>query len=129
VSGGADAIAEMTRQLLAFRDARDWKQFHNPKDQILSLALEAAEVLELVQWKNGEDLDRHLTEKKEELSDELADVLGWLLLIAHDQNIDLADAFAKKLAKNETKYPADQARGRADKYTAYRADSGSSPSG
>ena len=111
--------AAMTRQLLAFRDARDWKQFHNAKDQILSLVLEATEVLELVQWKNGDVLHRHLMEKKGELADELADVLGWLLLIANDQGIDLVEAFRNKLGKNEAKYPADQARGRADKYTAY----------
>lgn len=113
-------IEAMTSKLLAFRAARDWEQFHNPKDQILSLSIEAAETLELTQWKNGQELLDHLKANKEQLADELADVLGWVLLIAHDQQIDLADAFEKKLAKNEAKYPADRARGRADKYTAYQ---------
>lgn len=109
----------MTAKLLAFRSARDWEQFHNPKDQILSLSIEAAETLELTQWRNGQDLLDHLRANKDLLADELADVLGWVLLIANDQQIDLADAFEKKLAKNEKKYPVDKARGRADKYTAY----------
>lgn len=113
-------LQEMTDRLLKFRQDRDWKQFHNPKDQILSLCLEAAEVLELVQWRNGEEMQRHLKDSKDELSDELADVLGWVLLIAHDQGIDLKDAMRKKIEKNEAKYPVDQAKGRADKYTRYQ---------
>jgi NTP pyrophosphatase (non-canonical NTP hydrolase) len=119
VSDDGGELAAMTERLLAFRDARDWKQFHNAKDQMLSLALEAAEVLELAQWRSGEALDKHLADHREALGDELADVLGWVLLIAHDQGIDLRDAFARKLRANEAKYPPDQARGRADKYTAY----------
>jgi NTP pyrophosphatase (non-canonical NTP hydrolase) len=115
-----DRLRVMADLLLQFRDERDWKQFHNPKDQALSLVLEAAELMELVQWKNGDELDRHLTEKREELSDELADVLGWCLLIAADRGIDLAEAFHRKLAKNHAKYPADQVRGSAKKYTEYK---------
>ena len=115
-------LHDMTQRLLAFRAARDWEQFHNPKDQILSLCLEAAEVLELVQWKHGDALQQHLSANKEMLADELADVLGWILLIANDQGIDLGKAFTIKLAKNEAKYPSDLSRGRADKYTAYRPD-------
>ncbi|MGN6507454.1 MAG: MazG-like family protein [Tepidisphaeraceae bacterium] len=113
-------LQHMTQRLLAFRAERDWEQFHNPKDQIVSLCLEAAEVLELTQWKQAAELQAHLTANQERLADELADVLGWVLLIAHDQGIDLSRAFADKLAKNEKKYPAEQARGRADKYTAYQ---------
>ncbi len=121
MSDSSGNLADMTRQLLAFREARDWQQFHNVKDQMLSLSLEAAEVLELAQWRNGEALDQHLHNNKEALADELADVLNWVLLIAHDQGIDLSDAFTKKLAKNEAKYPADQVRGRADKYPNYQS--------
>lgn len=113
-------LAEMTGRLLAFRTERDWEQFHNPKDQILSLVLEATELLELTQWRQGEALDAHLRESREAVADELADVLNWVLLIAHDQGIDLADALAKKIEKNAVKYPVDQAKGRADKYTSYR---------
>jgi NTP pyrophosphatase (non-canonical NTP hydrolase) len=115
-----DRLATMARLILQFRDERDWKQFHNPKDQALSLVLEAAELMELMQWKNGEELDRHLIEKRGELEDELADVLGWILLIAADRGIDLGAAFHRKLAKNHAKYPADQVRGSAKKYTEYK---------
>jgi len=115
-------LQRLTERLLKFRDDRDWKQFHNPKDQMLSLCLEAAEVLEMVQWKNGAEMDAHLRSHKAQLADELADVLGWVLLIASDQGIDLADAMANKIEKNEAKYPVDQAKGRADKYTRYSRD-------
>jgi NTP pyrophosphatase (non-canonical NTP hydrolase) len=115
-----DRLSKMARLILQFRDERDWKQFHNPKDQALSLVLEAAELMELMQWKNGEELDRHLEEKRSELEDELADVLGWILLIAADRGINLSDAFYRKLAKNHAKYPANQVRGSAKKYTEYK---------
>jgi NTP pyrophosphatase (non-canonical NTP hydrolase) len=113
-------LAEMTQLLLKFRADRDWQQFHNPKDQMLSLVLEASELLELAQWRNGEALDQHLQANKEAMADELVDVLNWVLLIAHDQGIDIEQALAKKIGKNAIKYPVDQAKGRADKYTAYK---------
>ena len=116
-----DRLSILAAQIVAFRDERDWRQFHNPKDQALSLVLEAAELLELTQWRNGEALEQHLDANREALSDELADVLGWVLLIASDRGIDLADAFARKLAKNHAKYPRDEVRGSAKKYTEYKS--------
>ena len=109
-------LDEMQRRLLAFRRERDWEQFHDPKSQAISLMLEAAEVAELVQWHTGETLQKMLDEKKADLADELADVLGWVLLIAADQDIDLPTAFEAKMTKNEAKYPVEQSRGRATKY-------------
>ena len=109
-------LNEMTQRLLAFRRERDWEQFHNPKDQILSLALEAAELLELTQWRDGQALEQHLAASRELLEDELADVLGWVLLIAADRSVDLAAAFETKMKKNEAKYPVEKAKGKADKY-------------
>lgn len=110
------SLDEMTRQLLAFRAERNWQQFHNPKDQALSLCLEAAELLEHMQWRNGDELRQHLAEHREAVSHELVDVLGWVLLIAHDLQIDLAAAFAEKQRINEAKYPVDKAFGKAAKY-------------
>jgi len=69
---------------VAFRDARDWKQFHNPKDMAISLSLEASEVLEHFQWKSNDQMEEHLIVKKDEVADELADVLYWVLLMGHD---------------------------------------------
>src|SRR5207248_3828940 len=94
-------LDDLTKLVLDFREERDWKQFHNPKDMALSLSLEAGEVLELMQWRNGAELDAHLTASKHRLGEELADVLGWILLMAHDQQIDLGEAFAKKIETNK----------------------------
>lgn len=124
-----DSLAALSRLVLAFREERDWKQFHNPKDMALSLSLEAAEVLELMQWRNGPELDAHLAANKHRLGEELSDVLGWILLLAHDQHIDLADAFAKKIDLNKQKYPIDRARGSAKKYTEYTQKRGPSAPG
>jgi dCTP diphosphatase len=93
-------LAKLQERIVAFRDARDWKQFHNPKDLSISLLLEAAEVLEHFQWKTLEEQTKHVTEKKQEVSEELADTLYWVLLLAH-----------------ESKYPVEKARGNHKKYT------------
>lgn len=105
-------LQALTLRIKDFRDQRDWSRFHNPKDTALSLSLEAAEVLELFQWKDAEhrpDPDR--------LGEELSDVLYWVLLMASDAGIDLADAFEKKMQQNEAKYPIGKASGSAAKYT------------
>ena len=112
-----DSIRQLTELALAFRDERDWKQFHNPKDMALSLVLEAAEVLELTQWKNGEELREHLDRNRQRLGEELADVLFWVLAMSHDAGIDLAHAFRQKLEANARKYPVDKAKGVSTKYT------------
>ncbi|OGR43841.1 MAG: nucleotide pyrophosphohydrolase [Elusimicrobia bacterium GWA2_61_42] len=110
-------INDLTKKIIAFRDARDWKQFHNPKDVAISLALEAAELLEHFQWKNPEEIARHVKARKLEVSEELADVLYWVLLLAHDLDIDLGSAAEKKLLKNAKKYPVAKSKGRHTKYT------------
>lgn len=104
-------------RIIRFRDARDWKKFHNPKDLALSLVLEAGEVMEHFQWKSSEEMERHLVEKKGEIADELADVLYWILLMGHDFDIDLMDALEGKLKKNEEKYPIEKVKGTHKKYT------------
>jgi NTP pyrophosphatase (non-canonical NTP hydrolase) len=109
-------LRTLTKKIIAFRDARNWRQFHNPKDVAISLALEAAELLEHFQWKNPEEIARHVKAKKADISDELADVLYWVLLLGHDLEIDLGRAVARKLKKNAKKYPVKKARGRHTKY-------------
>ena len=111
------SLDELTRLVLEFREERDWKQFHNSKDQALSLVLEAAELLELMQWKNGRELRQYLAKNKHRVSEELADVLGWVLLMAHDLKIELDKAFERKIESNRRKYPIEKARGSAKKYT------------
>jgi NTP pyrophosphatase (non-canonical NTP hydrolase) len=109
-------LKNLTKRIIAFRDARDWKQFHNPKDLSLSLVLEATELMEHFQWKNAEEMQKHLLEKKEDIGDELADILYWVLLIGHDFEIDVLKALERKIAKNEAKYPVEKAKGVHKKY-------------
>ena len=108
----------LTEQVLAFRDERDWKQFHSSKDLALSLVLEAAEVLEIFQWKQDKDaIDSVATERKQDLADELADVFCYTLRMANDLGIDLREALEAKIKKNNAKYPVDKAKGSDKKYT------------
>ncbi len=112
-------FAGLTAALLEFRDARDWRQFHSLRNLITSLNLEAAELLELTQWKSDAEIDALPAEAKtaEALRDECADILLYLLLIADTAGIDLAEAARAKLLKNAAKYPVDQAYGSRAKYT------------
>lgn len=103
-------IKDLTQLILRFRDARNWKQFHKPKDMFISLALEAAELLEESQWKDNQEILSDLRDRPENIANELADVFYWVLLIAHDLNIDLEEALQNKLKKNEAKYPVNKAR-------------------
>ena len=109
-------IDELTKKIVAFRNARDWKQFHNPKDEALSLVLEAAEVMEHFQWKSKEEMEKYAVEAREEIGEELADVLYWVLLMSHDLKINVLDALDKKMKKNEKKYPIKKAKGKHTKY-------------
>lgn len=110
-------INELTKRIIAFRKARDWEQFHNPKDVSLSLVLEATEVMEHFQWKSKEEIEKYVVEAKGEIGEELADVLYWVLLMSHDLKIDVLDALDKKIKKNEAKYPIEKAKGKHTKYT------------
>lgn len=110
-------IKDIQETIVSFRDKRDWKQFHNPKDLAISLTLEATEVLEHFQWKNDEELKTYATKQKNAVGEELADVLYWVLLLSHDLNVDLEKAFVKKMKQNEKKYPISKAKGKATKYT------------
>ncbi len=110
-------MKKLIERIVSFRDARDWKQFHNPKDCAISLALEAAEVLEHFQWKNPEEMKSYVKTNKDDISEELADVLYWVLLMSHDLDIDIIDVFEKKMQQNEEKYSVDKAKGKHLKYT------------
>jgi NTP pyrophosphatase (non-canonical NTP hydrolase) len=115
-----DTMGRLQDSVVKFRDARDWKQFHNPKDTSLSLVLEAAELMEHFQWKNPEEIEAYLKTNKDDVAEELADVLYWVLLIGHDLNIDIPKAFKAKLKKNDEKYPVEKSKGRHSKYTEYQ---------
>ncbi len=105
---------QITHRIKQFCADRDWSQFHDPKNLAISLQLEASEVLELFQWTKDNQMK---SGREEDMADELADVLYWLIMLANHYNIDLTSALEKKMDKNELKYPIEKAKGKADKYT------------
>ncbi len=109
-------IKDLQEKITKFRDARDWKQFHNPKDLAISMLLESAEVLEHFQWKNAQEMEEHLSKHRNDVADELADVFYWILLMSHDLNIDLVKAVNRKMKENEKKYPVSKSKGKHTKY-------------
>jgi len=113
-------IDQFTSLIQCFIEERDWKQFHKPKDCAISLTLEAAEVAELFQWKNDEQMVAMKSGfKQEELADELSDVMFWVLALAHDFGIDMKKAFPRKLEKSASKYPVEKVKGNNKKYSEY----------
>ncbi len=112
-----NSLTDLIRAAVAFRDARDWAQFHNAKELAISLVVESGELLQLLQWWKEGDLERIVAEKSGKLRDELADVLFSVLLLAHELKVDLGAAFLEKLAKTGEKYPVERAKGSPKKYT------------
>lgn len=110
-------IKDLQSIVIKFRNARNWKQFHNPKDSSLSLVLEAVEVVEHFQWKNEKEMEDYIKVNKDNIGKELADVLYWILLISHDLNIDLVKIFKKKMSENNRKYRVVKSKGKHTKYT------------
>ena len=110
-------IERLTQRVLRHRDERHWAQFHTPKELAISLCVESAELLSIMQWKTGDDLARTVAAKHGQIQDELADVLHSVLLLASDLKVNLAAALEQKLVKDAEKYPVHKARGRNTKYT------------
>ena len=113
------SFPELTEAVCKFRDERNWAQFHSLRNLIVSLNLEAAELLELTQWKSDADMAALQEDHgaQEALRDECADVLLYLLLIADRADIDLEAAARRKLEKNAAKYPIEKSYGSSRKYT------------
>lgn len=109
---------ELVRQVLAFRDERDWRQFHNPKDLAISISLEAAELLERFQWKSPAEVTALVADPQgqRQVSWEMADILILLISLADVLGTDLVKAAQEKLQENERRYPVERARGTARKY-------------
>lgn len=112
---------DLTKKIVAFIEARDWKQFHNPKDLAISLSLEASEVLEHFQWKSPDEIKKYLNTNKNDIAEELVDVLYWVLLMSYYLDVDLQTAFNSKMIQNEQKYPIEKAKGKHAKYTQYQS--------
>jgi NTP pyrophosphatase (non-canonical NTP hydrolase) len=110
-------INDILKKIIEFRDRRDWKKFHNPKDLAISLSIESNELLECFQWKGIDEVNMMiLGSDKIRIQEEIADVAIYLLLLCNETNIDLTDAIFDKLQKNEEKYSVEKSRGNAKKY-------------
>ena len=107
-------------------EARDWDQYHNPKDLAIGIITESSELLEHFRFKSNSEMEQMFTneEKRTQIGEEMADVLYFLLRLAQMYNVDLATEFSKKMAKNELKYPVEKAKGSNKKYNEFWKDYG-----
>lgn len=104
---------ETINQIFKFRDDRDWKQFHNPKDLAISISLEASELLEVFQWSGSDTSDEG---RQEKIKEELADVLNYCVLMADACGLDMDEIVQAKIKQNNKKYPVEKAKGKSEKY-------------
>ncbi len=114
-----DSLNELKQKLDAFVQARDWAQFHSPKNLAMAMIVEAAELVEHFQWNTEAESHVLSAEKREQVGHELADTFVYLLRISQVLDIDLIEAANKKIALNAVKYPVEKARGKNNKYTDY----------
>ncbi|MCK5884357.1 MAG: nucleotide pyrophosphohydrolase [Bacteriovoracaceae bacterium] len=112
-------LGKIKKYLEDYAKARDWEQFHNPKNIAMALSVEASELVELFQWLTPEQAlaIKNDPAKLNHVSDELADILSYTILMSKYLGINLEEALDNKLEKNAEKYPVDKARGTAKKYT------------
>ncbi len=113
-----DSLAALRQHVRAFADARAWAPYHTPKNLVMALAVEAAELVEPFQWLTAEQSQNLSAEQREAVRQEMADVLIYLTRLADVLDIDLLDAATAKLAINARKYPVELAHGHARKATA-----------
>ena len=112
-------LQTLIKKILDFRDERDWKQFHTPNHLATAIAIESAELQEHFLWKTPDEVKAKLAnpEKRSAVAEELADVLIFSFLLAHELGVDPAEIISRKMEDNRKKYPLEKARGTAAKYT------------
>lgn len=108
---------DLTQRIVEFRDARDWKQFHSPRNLAASISIESAELLEIFQWSSDATLNDDVEAHRVDIERELADIAIYAVLMAHETAVDLEAAINAKLTENDGKYPVEKARGSRTKYT------------
>ena len=113
-------LQDLKEQMATFVRERDWEQFHNPKNLSMSIAIEAGELMEHFQWQTVEQSKRLDAAALQEIGEELADIVIYSLSMANYLQIDLSDTVLAKMEKNRCKYPKEQVRGKAHKYTWYQ---------
>ena len=113
-------IHDLKERMATFVRERDWEQFHTPKNLSMSIAIEAAELMEHFQWLTVDQSKSLEEDALQDISEELADIVIYALSMSNFLKLDLADTILKKMEKNIRKYPKEQVRGKAHKYTYYR---------
>lgn len=118
------SISELKEKVKKFCEARDWDQFHNAKDLAIAIITESSELLEHFRFKSEKEVDEMFKnpKKRDEISEEMADVFYFLLRLAQKYDVDLASELIKKLEKNEKRYSLEKARGNNKKYDEYKND-------
>ena len=112
-----DTFQELTSEIRSFRDARDWQQFHAPKELAVAIAAEAGELLQHFVWQTPEQSQQRTQARREEIASEIADVGILLFELADNLGLDMAAVMRAKLARNAERYPVEKARGSNRKYT------------
>ena len=110
-------LTALKRKIMAFRDARDWRQYHNPKSLSQAIGIEAAELQEIFLWMTTKQSHRLNDADIESVADELADIFIFMMYLCDAFQIDLPKAVGIKLEKNAVKYPIDKSKGLSTKYT------------
>ena len=110
---GTTTVESLKSRVAEFIARREWQKYHNPKDLAISLSLESAELLEIFQWKDEQEVDREMSELRGRIEEELADIAIYVLSFCIALDIDLSRVIADKVKRNEEKYPADVYRGKA----------------
>ncbi len=108
-------VADLKRMIAQFVAERDWQQFHDPKNLTMSIAIEAAELMEHFQWLRSDQLKQVLADadQKQLVAEELADVVAYVISLANVLDVDVSLALEKKMKKNAEKYPSDRYRGKS----------------
>lgn len=116
-------VEELKNKVKEFCTARDWDQFHSPKELAIGMSTEANELLQLFRFKSEEDMKKFMASSRRiEVEEELADIAYFVLRFAQMNNIDLTSAMIKKMEKNNKKYPVEKAKGSNKKYNEYNED-------
>jgi dCTP diphosphatase len=114
-----DSISSLTERIQAFVDARDWRQFHNPKDLSVAIAAEAGELMQHFVWQQEAQIEERVRKNRDEIASEIADVGILLFELADNLGFKLGDVMAAKMANNEHRYPVDKAKGNNLKYSEF----------
>jgi NTP pyrophosphatase (non-canonical NTP hydrolase) len=112
-----DSISDLTARIQAFVDARDWRQFHNPKDLAVAIAAEAGELMQHFVWQQDAQIDERVRRKRAEIASEIADVGILLFEFADNLGFNLGEVMAAKIAHNEERYPVSKSKGNNLKYS------------